>query len=556
MTEFEELAELIFPDITETIADLEKRYPERNLPEGAIVARFAPSPTGFLHTGSLFATLIAWKFPRQTNGVFYTRLEDTDTKREIAGSGVELLKQLEAFGIIPNEGYMGTYEKGQYGPYKQSNRAQIYKIVIKDFIKRGLAYPCFCSSEDLTTLRAYQEKNKLNPGYYGEYAKCSTLSPKVAMEKIQNGEPYVIRFRSQGNYQNKVKITDLIRGNLELAQNDQHIVILKSDGLPTYHFAHLVDDHFMRTTHVTRGEEWLPSLPIHYELFDAAGWKRPNYAHLPVIMKLDNGNRRKLSKRKDPEASVSYFLENGYPVEGILEYLVTIANSNFEEWRLQNMSADIFTFPLSFDKMTLDGALFDLAKVENICKERLSRLNKEEFTNKAYAFAIEYDEQLKNLIERNPEFFKSIINIEREKENPRKDYTTYKDIYPIISFFYNDLYDALLDTTELPFNYERFTKDTIIYVLETFKSNMGLEYDEEGWFNNLKETTSKCGFCPNVKEYKKNKEAYPGHVGDISEMIRIAFSTRKNTPNPYFVLQILGEKEVARRIDKVIQQLK
>jgi glutamate--tRNA ligase len=556
MTEFEELAELIFPDITETITDLEKRYPERNLPEGAIVARFAPSPTGFLHTGSLFATLIAWKFPRQTNGVFYTRLEDTDTKREIEGSGVELLKQLEAFGIIPNEGYMGTYEKGQYGPYKQSNRAQIYKIVIKDFIKRGLAYPCFCSSEDLTMLRAYQEKNKLNPGYYGEYAKCSTLSPKVAMEKIQNGEPYVIRFRSQGNYQNKVKITDLIRGNLELAQNDQHIVILKSDGLPTYHFAHLVDDHFMRTTHVTRGEEWLPSLPIHYELFDAAGWKRPNYAHLPVIMKLDNGNRRKLSKRKDPEASVSYFLENGYPVEGILEYLVTIANSNFEEWRLQNMSADIFTFPLSFDKMTLDGALFDLAKVENICKERLSRLNKEEFTNKAYAFAIEYDEQLKNLIERNPEFFKSIINIEREKENPRKDYTTYKDIYPIISFFYNDLYDALLDTTELPFNYERFTKDTIIYVLETFKSNMGLEYDEEGWFNNLKETTSKCGFCPNVKEYKKNKEAYPGHVGDISEMIRIAFSTRKNTPNPYFVLQILGEKEVARRIDKVIQQLK
>ncbi len=556
MTEFEELAELIFPDVKESIEDLEKRYPERNLSEGAIVARFAPSPTGFLHTGSLFATLIAWKFPKQTNGVFYTRLEDTDTKREIAGSGVELLKQLEAFGIIPNEGYMGTYEKGNYGPYKQSDRASIYRTVIKDFVKRGLAYPCFCSSEDLTELRAYQEKNKLNPGYYGEFAKCSTLSPKVAMERIQNGEPYVIRFRSHGNYQNKIQITDLIRGNLELAQNDQHIVILKSDGLPTYHFAHLVDDHFMRTTHVTRGEEWLPSLPIHYELFDAAGWKRPNYAHLPVIMKLDNGNRRKLSKRKDPEASVSYFLENGYPVEGILEYLVTIANSNFEEWRLQNMNADIFTFPLSFDKMTLDGALFDLAKVENICKERLSRLTKEEFTKKAYAFACEYDDQLKQLIDHDPEFFQSIINIEREKENPRKDYTTYKDIYPIISFFYNDLYDALLDTTVLPFNYERFSKDTIINVLEAFKNNMGLSYDEEGWFNNLKETTSKCGFCPNVKEYKKNKEAYPGHVGDISEMIRIAFSTRKNTPNPYFVLQILGEKEVARRIDKVIQKLK
>lgn len=556
MTEFEELAELIFPDVKETIADLEKKYPERDLPEGAIVARFAPSPTGFLHTGSLFATLIAWKFPKQTGGVFYTRLEDTDTKREIAGSGEELLKQLEAFGIIPDEGYMGTYEKGAYGPYKQSERAQMYKTVIKDFVKRGLAYPCFCSSEDLTELRACQEKHKLNPGYYGEYAKCSTLSPKQAMEKIQNGEPYVIRFRSRGNYQNRVKITDLIRGELELAQNDQHIVILKSDGLPTYHFAHLVDDHFMRTTHVTRGEEWLPSLPIHYELFDAAGWKRPNYAHLPVIMKLENGNRRKLSKRKDPEASVSYFLENGYPVEGILEYLVTIANSNFEEWRLQNMNADIFTFPLSFDKMTLDGALFDLAKVENICKERLSRLNKEEFTKKAYTFACEYDGQLKQLIERNPEFFKSIINIEREKENPRKDYTTYKDIYPIISFFYNDLYDALLETTELPFNYERFSRDIIIHVLEEFKNNMGLEQDEEGWFNTLKETALKCGFCPNVKEYKKNKEAYLGHVGDVSEMIRISFSTRKNTPNPYFVLRILGQKEVERRINKVIQKLK
>ena len=375
------------------------------------------------------------------------------------------------------------------------------------------------------------------------------------MEKINNGEPYVIRFRSKGNYQNRIQITDLIRGNLELAQNDQHIVILKSDGLPTYHFAHLVDDHFMRTTHVTRGEEWLPSLPIHYELFDAAGWERPNYAHLPVIMKLDNGSRRKLSKRKDPEASVSFFLENGYPVEGILEYLITIANSNFEEWRLQNMNADIFSFQLSFDKMTLDGALFDLAKVENICKERLSRLNKDEFTKKAYDYATKYDENLKALIERDENYFKSIINIEREKENPRKDYVTYKDIYPIINFFYTDLYNQLLETVELPFNFERFTKEQIINVLTNFKNNMGLEYDEEGWFENLKKTTTVCGFCPNVKEYKKNKEAYPGHVGDVSEMIRIAISTRKNTPNPYYVLKILGEKEVARRIDEVIKKI-
>ncbi len=556
MNDFDRLAELIFPDVTLTIDDLEKKYPKRDLSEGAIVARFAPSPTGFLHTGSLFATLIAWKFPKQTNGVFYVRLEDTDTKREIAGSGIELLKQLEAFGIIPDEGYMGEYEKGNYGPYKQSDREGIYRIVIKEFVRKGLAYPCFCSSDDLTELRAYQEKNKLNPGYYGEFAKCSKLSPEMAMEKIKNGEPYVIRFRSHGCYLNKVKIHDLIRGELELAQNDQHIVILKSDGLPTYHFAHLVDDHFMRTTHVTRGEEWLPSLPIHYELFDAAGWERPNYAHLPVIMKLENGNRRKLSKRKDPEASVSYFLENGYPVEGILEYLITIANSNFEEWRLQNMNADIFTFPLSFDKMTLDGALFDLAKVENISKERLSRFSKEEFTKKAYAYACQYDENLKKLIDNDLDLFKEIINIEREKDNPRKDYTTYKDIYPIVNFFYANLYDKLLEETSLPFNYERFDKNTIINVLTEYENNMGLEYDEEGWFNNLKEIAIKCGFCPNVKEYKKNKDSYLGHIGDVSEIIRIAFSTRKNTPNPYYVLKILGNKEISRRFANVINKLK
>ncbi len=555
MTDLERLAELIFPDVTETIDDLETRYPKRDLPEGAIVARFAPSPTGFLHTGSLFATLIAWRFPTQSNGVFFTRLEDTDTKREIAGSGEELLRQLEAFGIIPNEGYMGTYEKGNYGPYKQSDREMIYRTVIKELVKRNLAYPCFCSSEELTELRAYQEQNKLNPGYYGEFAKCSKLNAAEAIKRIENGDPYVMRFRSSGNYQNKVQIVDLIRGNLELAQNDQHIVILKSDGLPTYHFAHLVDDHFMRTTHITRGEEWLPSLPIHYELFDTVGWEKPNYAHLPVIMKLDNGNRRKLSKRKDPEASVSFFLENGYPVEGILEYLITIANSNFEEWRLQNMNANIYDFKLSFDKMNLDGALFDLAKVENICKERLSRLNKEEFTKKAYDFACLYDQELKALIDRDQEFFKSIINIEREKDNPRKDYVTFKDIYPIINFFYNDLYEELLAKEELPFNKERFNNETIAKVLNAFKANMGLEYDEENWFNNLKQTTELVGFCSNVKEYKKNKEAYPGHVGDVSEMIRIAISTRKNTPNPYYALKILGEKEVARRIDLVLNKL-
>ena len=556
MNKYDELAELIFPDVTETIADLEKRYPERDLPEGAIVTRFAPSPTGFLHTGSLFTSLIAWRFAKQTNGVFYFRLEDTDTKREIKGSDVDLLKQLKEFGIEPDEGFFGegNPEKGIYGPYRQSDREMVYRTVIKEMVRKNLAYPCFCTSEELSEMRAYQEKNKLNPGYYGEFAKCSFLTPDEAIAKIKAGEKFVMRFRSKGCYTNRVKVHDEIRGDLELAQNDQHIVILKSDGLPTYHFAHLCDDHFMHTTHVTRGEEWLPSLPIHIELFEALGFKTPKYAHLPVIMKLDNGNKRKLSKRKDPEAAVSYFLEEGYPVEGFLEYLITIANSNFEEWRLQHMDANIFDFDLSFDKMTLDGALFDIDKVKNICKERLARLTKDEFTDRAYAYGKKYNQALCDLIDRDVDKFKAIINIEREKDKPRKDFETFSQVLPLISFFYDDLYDELFNANPLPFN-EKLSKEDIKKVLLTYKANKGLEFDEEGWFNNLKKVAVECGFCDNMKVYKKNKDAYPGSIADVSEIIRIAMSCRKNTPNPYWVLRILGNDTIDKRIDKVVNSL-
>ena len=421
-------------------------------------------------------------------------------------------------------------------------------------VKKNLAYPCFCTSEELSELRQYQEANKLNPGYYAEHAKCSHLTPEEAIAKIQAGEKYVMRFRSSGCYTNRVKVHDEIRGDLEFAENDQHIVILKSDGLPTYHFAHLCDDHFMHSTHITRGEEWLASLPTHLELFKSMGWKHPKYAHLPVIMKLDNGNKRKLSKRKDAEAATSYFLQEGYPVEGFLEYLITIANSNFEEWRLQNMNANIFDFKLSFDKMTLDGALFDIAKVKNICKERLARLTKEEFTARAKAYANEYDENLLKLIELDEEYFKSIINIERERENPRKDYETFGQVYPLIKFFYSNLYDELLNENPLPFN-ENLNKEDIIQVLKAYNANKGLELSEEEWFNNLKQITVECGFCDNMKVYKKNKEAYKGSIADVSEILRVTVSTRKNTPNPYWVLKILGEAEVTRRINNVIAKL-
>ena len=556
MNVLEQLAELIFPDVTETVADLEKRYPARDLPEGAIVARFAPSPTGFLHTGSLFTSLIGYRFAKQTGGVFYFRLEDTDTKREVKGSDLDLINQLAAFGVVFDEGFCGegNPEKGAYGPYRQSDREMIYRTVIKEMVKRNLAYPCFCTSEELSALRQYQEANKLNPGYYAEHAKCSHLTPEEAIEKIKNGEKFVMRFRSNGCYTNRVKVHDEIRGDLEFAENDQHIVILKSDGLPTYHFAHLCDDHFMHSTHITRGEEWLASLPTHLELFKSMGWEHPKYAHLPVIMKLDNGNKRKLSKRKDEEAATSYFLQEGYPVEGFLEYLITIANSNFEEWRLQNMNANIFDFKLTFEKMTLDGALFDLAKVKNICKERLARLTKEEFTARAKAYAKEYDSNLLELIEKDEDYFKSIINIERERENPRKDYETFGQVYPLIKFFYSDLYDELLNETVLPFN-ENLNKEDIIQVLNTYNANKGLDLTEEEWFNNLKQITVECGFCDNMKVYKKNKEAYKGSIADVSEILRVTVSTRKNTPNPYWVLKILGEAEVTSRINKVIEKL-
>lgn len=544
-----DLANLIFSDVNETIEDLEKRFPKRNLSENALVTRFAPSPTGFLHTGSLFTSLIAYKLAKDSNGVFYIRLEDTDTKREIEGSGEDLLKQLKAFNIIPMEGYLGNSEVGLYGPYKQSERASIYRVVIKYLIEIGRAYPCFCTSEDLDVLRKDQEIKKLTPGYYGEFAKCRNISVDEAYERIKNGEHYVIRFKSNGNHENKIKVHDLIRGDLELSENDQDIVILKSDGLPTYHFAHAVDDHFMRTNCVTRGEEWLSSLPIHIELFNTLGFELPSYAHLPVIMKLDNGNRRKLSKRKDDEAAVSYFLKDGYPVEALIEYLLTIANSNFEEWKAEHKTTSNDEFKLTFEKMSLDGALFDIMKLKFISKEILSRMTKEEITNRAYEWAKIYDEKLLHLINLDRNYFMSIMNIEREKENPRKDYEKISDIFNIIKFFYKDYYIELMQN-ELPFN-PFIEKSVIKALLKEFIDTLDLSLDEQNWFNSLKELGKKFGFAESNKIYKQNKDQYIGHVGDVAEILRITFTSSKQSPNLYYVLQILGKEQLKERIDFV-----
>ena len=547
MTDNERLAELIFPNIHTTIEDLEKRYSKRDLPEGAIVDRFAPSPTGFLHSGSLFTAMICDKFAKQTNGVFMLRLEDTDSKREVAGSGEELLSQLSIFGIVPTEGYYGTYEKGSYGPYKQSDRSEIYNTVIKELIKRGDAYPCFVSEEELDEIRKKQEANKENPGYYGKYAICSFYTAKEAIEKIERGDKYIIRFRSKGDHNNKIKVHDLIKGDLELSENDQHIVILKKDGLPTYHFAHLCDDHFMRTTHVTRGEEWLSSLPIHIELFERMGWEPPKYAHLPVIMKLDEGKRRKLSKRHDKEAAVSFFLESGYPKKALLEYLFTLANSNFEEWRLEHMDSDIYDFNFTFEKFNVDGALFDIEKINNISKERLSRLTKKEFTDQALEYASLYNKELFDLINRDRSYFESIVNIEREKENPRKDYTKFEDIVPFISFFYDDYFNNL---TKEEFN-PKYSKEEINQVLNAHMNNLGLDLSEEEWFNNLKSQMNPLGFAANKKEMRDNPDKFKGTIGEASEIIRISLTARKSSPNLYYVEKILGENRIKERFKKV-----
>ena len=548
-----ELAELIFPDVKETIEDLEKRYPLRHLAQGAEVTRFAPSPTGFLHTGSLFTSMICHKVASDTQGVFYVRLEDTDTKREIQGSGEQLLEQLKLFNIIPSEGYLGNKQSGEYGPYIQSERAEIYKVVIKYLLENGKAYPCFCSQEELDDIRAKQEKAKIIPGYYGPFAKYRYLNNDERKQRILNGDPYVIRFKSSGNHIRKIKVSDLVHGNFEIAENDMDIVIFKSDGLPTYHFAHVCDDHFMRTTTVIRGEEWIASLPIHLELFKALGWEAPKYAHLPVIMKIgENGNKRKLSKRLDNEAAVSYFLQDGYPSEALIMYLMTIANSNFEEWIFEHKFEHMEEFKFSFDKMSLEGALFDMGKLNFFSREILSKKTKEEMLEMTLRYSKEYDEKLYNLVSSNPEYFKKIINIEREKENPRKDYEKLGGLYDLIYFFYKDLYDEYFSSHPLEFN-EKFELSVVKEVLNSLKG-LDLSLDEQGWFSNMKQIGESLGFASDRKAYKANPEAYKGTIGDVAEILRITLTTKRNSPNLYYVMQVLGKEECDRRINLVLSK--
>ena len=548
-----ELANLIFPDVKMTLEELEKRYPDRKLPTDAEVTRFAPSPTGFLHTGSLFTSMICHKLANQTKGIFYIRLEDTDSKREIEGSGEKLLNELKEFGIVPTEGYLGTHEIGDYGPYVQSKRADIYKVAIKHLISIGRAYPCFCSVTELDEIRKVQETNKMLPGYYGKFAKCRFLSNDEKEQRIKNGDPFVIRFLSNGNHNDKIKAHDLIHGDISIAENDQDIVIYKSDGLPTYHFAHICDDHFMRTTTVIRGEEWISSLPIHIQLFAAMGWKAPRYAHVPVIMKIDeNGNKRKLSKRKDPEAACSFFLDDGYPSEALTMYLMTIANSNFEEWIFANKFKDMNDFNFSFEKVSLDGALFDLVKLQFFAREILARKTKEEMLVLAEKYAKNHDKELETLINHDKKYFMEIMNIERDNENPRKDYSHFGELVGAIGFFYHDIYKKEIDVSQ----FNPLIDKKIIGSVLTECKKLDTEIPQNEWFDQMKQVAIKNGFAESNKVYKANKENFLGHVGDVAEMLRIALTGRKNSPNLYFVMKVLGSSESSKRIDYVISLLK
>lgn len=539
MSSYEDLSKAIFKDC-KPIEYLDSLFKERTTK--GLVTRFAPSPTGFLHTGSLFACLIAYKMAKQSDGVFYFRLEDTDTKREVENSKYTLLNELAKFDIVPDEGFMGDYEIGNYGPYVQSKRQEIYDIVINELIKRGRAYPCFCDSEKLNEVRKEQEKNKERTGYYGKYASCRNLPIDEAIRRIENKEPYIIRFKSMGDFNQKVVVKDLIRGELNLSQNDLDIVIRKSDGLPTYHFAHLVDDHFMYTTTVIRGEEWLPSLPIHLELFDSLNFKRPDYAHLPVIMKIDNGKRRKLSKRYDKEAAVSYFFEAGYPYEAILDYLYTIANSNYEEWKENGLTYNDFT--LSFDKMSLDGALFDILKINSLSREFIGKMPKEELAKRSYEWAKLYDSKLCKFIENDYSYYVKIMGLEREKENPRKDYEKYMDIYPLIDFFDFNNFVELFKELDI----KEYDQSVLDYYLESIKLS-----NEEEWLSYLKEKANELNYCTNNKEYKANPEMYKGNFGQFMGIIRAFVTGKKVSQNLYYIGNIIGEDNLRKRFVKAIE---
>ncbi|MBQ5994940.1 MAG: glutamate--tRNA ligase [Clostridia bacterium] len=550
MTDREKLAELLFGNIDKTPEYYESLYPQRELKEGARVTRFAPSPTGFLHFGNLFTCLVSYRTAKSTDGVFFVRVEDTDQKRKVEGAIEVMLKGLSLYGIVPDEGVVAEgEEKGDYAPYYQSARKEIYQSYAKRLVTEGLAYPCFMTEEELENVRASQENESVK-GIWGSYAKYRDIDFEEAKRRIENGEQWTLRLRSPGTPEGKCFFDDMIKGKIEMPENMQDVVLLKSDGIPTYHFAHAIDDHLMRTTHVVRGDEWIASAPIHLQLFKVLGFKAPKYAHVAPIMKEENGGKRKLSKRKDPEMAVTYYDEQGFPRETVIEYMMTLANSNFEDWRRTNESEPVEKFPFNLKKMSVSGALFDMVKLTDVSKNVISKMPAEKVFRLSYGWAKEYCPKLAELYEQDTDRATAILNIDRENKKPRKDIAKWSDIPDYISYMYGESFTPCYELTG------NATPALAVKVLEKYIDTVNLDDDKDAWFARIKELCPQVGCTPNVKEYKATPEAFEGHVGDVSTIIRVALTGRTNTPDLYSITALLGEETVKQRLGSALRHYK
>ena len=542
------LAQLLFPNVTETPEQVEAKFPLRELPEGAVVTRMAPSPTGFVHLGNLVQGMISERMAHQSGGVLFLRVEDTDAKREVPGAVEVLINTLDHYGIRFDEGATCDGDSGLYGPYRQRQRAAIYHVFAKKLVSEGKAYPCFCTEEELSAIREQQETNKETTGYYGKYAIWRDRSMEDIRAQLDAGNPWVLRFRSEGSVENQFKFDDLVKGKLTITENDVDHVLLKSDGIPTYHFAHAVDDQLMRTTHVVRGDEWLPSLPFHIQLFKALSFKLPKYVHIGPLMKMDGTSKRKLSKRKDPELALTYYKAEGFPIKAVQEYLMTVLNSNFEDWRRANPDADAYDFKFSPKKLNPAGSLFDYAKLTDVSKNVISRMDAETVYTLLLEWAKEFDSDFAEKLSADKDFAVSILAIGRGGKKPRKDLATWKEAKPYMGFFYDEYLEA-------PVFDEKFSKDTIIAVLNKFLACYDPADDSGVWFDKVKAITEEIGFTTDMKAYKADPDAFPGTVADVSTFIRQAVTGKVNSPDLYTVMQILGCDRTVARIKNVIASL-
>lgn len=541
--DYNSLADLLFPDVTEKPEEMEARFPERELPEGACVTRIGPSPTGFVHLGNLYNALIGERLAHQSGGVFYLRIEDTDSKREVEGAVETVINAMNYFGVNFDEGAVSGGDNGSYGPYRQRQREGIYHVFAKHLVQRGLAYPCFLTAEQIEAIREKQTANKENPGIYGEYAACRDLTLQQVEENIKAGREWVLRYRGVQTDE-YISVEDAVRGKLEMPRNNMDFVLLKSDGIPTYHFAHVVDDHLMRSTHVIRGEEWISSLPMHVELFNALGWKMPVYCHTATLMKMEGTGKRKLSKRKDPELALSYYQQEGISSDAIWEFLLTVLNSNFEEWRIANPDADYRDFPYSLEKMSISGALVDLDKLRNISKDVIGRMTADDVYKNWLGWCDEYNKDFAELIRKYPERTIAALNVGKGGNKPRKDLETWKQACSFMSFYYDETF-AVSD--DMPAECDEETRKLFFAkYLESY--NHGDDSSE--WFAKVKTITEELGFAVKPKDYKKNPEQYKGSIVHITNMLRIALTGHANAPDIHEVSHVLGEDIVRNRLEK------